>query len=364
MKRLSELLNVKTNINHVNNNVIFRILTATVIFFLLLSFLWVTRAAWVLIIVAFFLALALSPPVNFLAKKITKGSRGLATGIAYLTVLGALTAIIFIAVPPIASQTDELIADLPKYIDELETSNTFIAETVRKFNLVHPIQESRDQIVERLSDAGGPIFKILQQITSSLAAVLTVLVLTFFMLVEGPDWIQKFWSLQDEEKEERRKHLVSKMYRIVTRYVGAQLLLALLLGIVSYIILRLFGVQFALSIATLAGILGLIPLIGATLAGALMVVVALFKSFGTAIAILVIFLIYQQIENTFIQPMVHSKSVDMSPLLILICAIIGAVFACLLGALLAIPVGACIRVIVNDYIERHHVSHREAKPKI
>ena len=361
MKKLSELLSVKTNINNVSNQVIFRVLASIVVFFLLLQFIWITRTAWILVLVAFFLALALSPPVNFLSHRITKGSRGLATGIAYITVLGVLSAVLFYAVPPIVSQTDDLISDLPTYIDSLETSDTFIAESARKFNLVDEIRDSKNQIVDQLKSSGGPIFNIVTRISSSFAAVFTVIVLTFFMLVEGPDWLQKFWSLQDKDKENRRKILALKMYRIVTRYVGAQILLAILLGVVAYIILRLFGIQFALSIAAISGIFGLIPLVGATLAGALMVIAALFKSTGTAVAILVIFVVYQQIENSFIQPLVHSKSVDMSPLLILMSAIVGAVFAGLLGALLAIPVGACLRVLVNDYIERHHISHKEPK---
>lgn len=361
MKKLAELLSVKTNINNVSNNVIFRILTMTVLFALGILFVWVTRTAWILVVVAFFLALALSPPVNLLAKRITKGSRGVATGIAYLAVLGTLTVLLSYALPPIVSQTRDLIDDLPKFVNNLETSSSPVASALRRFDLVNELRNSQSQITERLTDAGGPLVAVLQTITSSLVAVVTVLVLTFFMLVEGPEWLNRFWSLQDKDREKHRKQLAAKMYRIVTRYVSAQLLLALLLGVVSYIILRLFGIQFALSIATLSGIFGLIPLIGATLAGVLMVLVALFKSFGAAVAILIIYVVYQQVENSFIQPMVHSRSVDMSPLLILVSAIVGATLAGLLGALLAIPVAASIRVLVNDYIERHHVAHREPK---
>lgn len=356
MRRLGELLSIKTT---VTNHTIIRILTLTLAFGLGLGFIYVARSALVLILVAFFLALAISPVVNFLAKFMPNDSRGLGAGVAYIITLALLGTLLYFTVPPIVSQSRDLINNLPRYIEELETSDAPLARTVRRFNLVNEVKDSQEQLTTQLTRGGGPLINLLQRITSSVVTIVTVLILTFFMLVEGPAWLNKFWSFQPRGKENHRKELAHKMYHVVTRYVSAQLLIASFSAVIGYILLRVLAVDFALPLATLVGILGLIPLIGATLGAGLMIVAALFKSLGAALVILVVFAVYQQIENVLVQPLIQAKSVDMSPLLILISAIIGVTVAGILGGLVAIPIAACVRILVNDYVERHHLEHQE-----
>ncbi|MBI3983741.1 AI-2E family transporter [Candidatus Microgenomates bacterium] len=356
MKRLSELMKLKLTIE---NHTILRVLTVTGLFIGSVAFVWTTRQVWILLLVAFFFALALNPPVSWLARKLPKRSRGLATALAYLLVILVLGLLLYALIPPLAKQGRELVNDFPTYIDSLETSDTFIARTARKFGVADDLRISKDEIAQNLSRAGNPLLTALKRITSSLVSILTVLVLTFFMLVEGPRWLTNFWALQPRGKEDHRRELAQRMYRVVTGYVNGQLLIALIAGVAAFIMLTVLSVPYALPLAAVATVLSLIPMIGATLTGVVLVIVGLFQSLTIGIVLLVFYVLYQQFENYVLQPKIQARNVEISPLTVLVAAIFGVTLAGLLGALLAIPVAACIRILVKDYIEVHHFAHRE-----
>lgn len=349
LKKLSEIMTVKTT---VTNHTIFRVLAITLAFILGVYFVYITRQALTLIGVSFFMAIALSPPVNALAKRMPHGSRGLATGLAYLATLSVLGLIIYSIIPPLVEQTQLLIQNLPAYIDNLEKGDNFIANFVQRFDLIESLRQSQQQLASQLSGAGGPVFDFLGRITSSIVSVLVVLVLTFFMLIEAPGWLEKFWAIQPKEKRKHRQALAQRMYRVVTGYVNGQLLIASMAAFATLVMLFILGVPFAVPLAAIVGVFGLIPLIGATLGSVIVVIVGLFQSVSTALVLLIFFVIYQQVENNVFQPVIQSKTIEMSPLLILIAAILGVSVAGILGALLAIPIAASVRVVILDYFER------------
>ncbi|MBI4101114.1 AI-2E family transporter [Candidatus Microgenomates bacterium] len=360
MKKLSNLLSVKTNITHISNHVIIRFLTITLAFVLAIAFFWVTRQAWVLIMISFFLALALSQPVNWLAPKLPKQSRILATGLVYLVVLALVSLLIVAVLPPLIDQTKSFVKNFPQYIEDLETADTPVARFARRYDIPENLRNAKDEIATNLSKAGGPILGVAKRIVSSVAATVTILVLTFFMVVEGPKWLKTFWELHDPRQRAHRQELARRMYRVVTRYVNGQLLIATLGSLSAFIAMTVARLPFALPIAGIVWVLELIPLIGATLGGIIIVLAALFFKTITVAVILGIYLIlYQQFENAFIQPMVQAKAVNLTPLLILVSAIVGATLAGLLGALLAIPVAACAKIIVSDFVDRHHLRHKQ-----
>ncbi len=175
------------------------------------------------------------------------------------------------------------------------------------------------------------------------------------MLVEGPAWIEKFWQLQPPSKRQRRKNVAAKMYKVITGFVTGQLMVATLGGTSVFIVMTIIGIDFALPLAVLSAMLGLIPFIGATISAIILVIVALFTSTSSALILFVYFVIYQQIENNFIQPIVQAKTTDVSPLLVLVATIIGVFVGGLLGAILAVPIAGCLRVLANDYLERHNI---------
>ncbi|MCE7936693.1 AI-2E family transporter [Candidatus Saccharibacteria bacterium CPR2] len=310
----------------------------------------------VIIAMSIFLAMALNPPVSYLAKKMPKDSRGLATGVAYTVVLLILATMLYVTIPTIVEQSRNLSQKAPSYVENLSRGNDVVSRTVQRYELQDDIKAMQSELTQRLGFASNPLIALFERVTSSFVTVLTILVLAFFMLVEGPDWLDRFWTLMPENNRAHRKKLAYKMYRTVTGYVNGQLLIAVLSATTSLVVMSIVGIPFAIPLATIVGLFGLIPLIGATLAAVVVVTVSLFKSLTAAIIMLIFFIIYQQIENNVVQPIVQSKTVDVSPLTVLVAAIIGVSLAGFIGAIVAIPIAASLRILVLDYIDRKRLA--------
>ena len=351
------------NIN-IDNKTIFRIIVVSLLVVAGFSFVSATKSVFTLLIISAFLAMALNPPVTYLSSKITGGSRGLATGIAYLTVVGIIGLFLWAMIPPLITQTREFVDELPTYIDDLAQGDGAISTFVRENEVDQELKDYVDNFAKgsALGDTSSRVFSGLGRIGSSIASVLTVLVLTFFMLIEGPGWMDKFWQAQPEEKREHRKQLGLKMYNIVTGYVNGQLLIATLAALASLIAMLIAGIPLPVPLAGIVGVFGLIPLIGATLGAVVVVIVALFQSVYAALGMLVFFLVYQQIENTTIQPLIQSRNLEISPLLIFVAVLFGVSISGLLGAFIAIPVAAAARLVFIDFIEQKNQA--KSKPKL
>ncbi len=354
MKKLSELMQLKVD---VSNQTIFRIFAVALLFAVGVQFVLTTRTALLLIFVSFFLAMALSPAVNFLSKYMPKKSRGLATASTYILALSLIGILISSIVPPIVSQTRQLIDSFPGYIEQLQESDGVIGSVVDYYDVDTGGDEIGEQVLARISGSGEPVLNFLERIFSNIVSTLTILVLTFFMLVEGPRWLNRFWRLQPKVNRKHRKELADRMYGVVTSYVNGQLLIASINGVVTLIVLSILGVPFAFSLASISALLGLIPVIGTTIGAVVVITVGLFQSLTIGITLLVYFVVYQQIENNAIQPAIQSRSLGMSPLLILVSVVIGINLAGILGGLLAIPIVGSLRILALDYIERNHLAH-------
>ena len=353
------------NIN-IDNRTIVRILIVVVAVTAGFSFVSATRNVFTLLIISGFLAMALNPPVSYLSSKITGGSRGLATGLAYLTVVSIIGVFLWAMIPPLVNQTRDFIDEVPTYIDDFAEGDDAISTFIRDNEID---QEARDFVDglrdgEVIGDTSSRVFSGLGRIGASIVSVLTVLVLTFFMLIEGPTWLEKFWEAQPDEKREHRKKLGLRMYNIVTGYVNGQLLIALLAALSSLVAMLVAGIPQPLPLAGLVGFLGLIPLVGATLGAVVVVIVAVFQSIPTAIGMAIFFLVYQQIENNAIQPLIQSRNLEVSPLLIFVAVLFGISLGGLLGAFIAIPVAAMLRLLAIDYIDQKNAEKAKPKSKI
>lgn len=352
MKRLQDLMKVTVDIS---NKTIIRVLSITLLFVIGVALILEAAQALLVIFTAFFLSIALSPPVNYLARYMPWKSRGLATAVVFIIAIGLISLLAASIIPPIVQQTNQLIDQLPEYIEDVTEDEGVIGGLIERYDIDERGDEIVDEVVDGLAGAGEPIMDFVGRVSTSIVAVLSVLVLTFFMLIEGPRWIQRFWNVQDPNKRPRREALVNKMYQVVTGFVNGQLLIAAINALAIAIILIIMGIPFALTLAAIVGILGLIPIIGATLGAIIVVTAGLFDSILAAIILGVYFIIYQQVENNIIQPAIQSKSLGMSPLLILISVLIGLNLAGILGALIAIPIAGSIQVAIQDFLE-----HRKA----
>ena len=195
-----------------------------------------------------------------------------------------------------------------------------------------------------------------KSVLTTFVSIITVLVLTFMMLVEGPEWVGRFIETLPDHRQKRVKNLLHSMYVLVTRFVNAQVIVAVIAGLFAAVALTIashvFGVSVnPIALACLVVLFGIIPTIGNILAAVLVSVICLFTSAPLALTMLIYFIVYQQIENITIQPYVQSRNNDLTPMLVFIAALLGIGFGGLLGGFVAIPAAGCIKILVTDWLD-------------
>lgn len=348
----------------IDNKTLIRVMVVIVVFLGAIKFFSSVQAVLTWIVVAIFLALALNPAVSWLTKKLPgrKDKRGMATGIAYLMIITVLGAFLYLVVPPIVSQTSDFVDDIPSYTSELRDPDSFLGKRLDQYGLSDEVDDFFNDVPSYISNVRDPAIKTAQSIVGTVVAVLTILIMTFMMLVEGPDWLRWLARLQPESKRKHREELAYKMYNIVTGYVNGQLIIATIGGLSALVAMLIVGIPNAVALAVIVGVFALIPMIGATLGSLIVVIMALFSSLSSAIILGIFFVVYQQIENQAIQPVIQSKSLGLTPLTVIISALIGVSAGGFLGGFLAIPLAGCIRVLLLDWADKKGLS--KPKPQV
>lgn len=342
----------------VSNGTVLRVLLLAILSFVLLMAVRKAAHALTLIFIAIFLTLAVNTPVHRLAQSLPgkkRGSRTMATAISFLVVMVLFAGFVASIVPPLVKQTSNFIAAAPNLVEDVRNQNTSLGRFVRDHRLEDDVDKFASQLGDRLNDIGGEAFSTLSRITSSIFSVLTVLVLTFMMLIEGPAWLNLFKRLVPDGKEEHVSKLAGEMYQVVRGYVNGQVLLAALAALLIVIPLFILNISYPIALMVIVFICGLIPLVGHTIGAIIVSTVALFHSPVDALIVLIYYISYQQIENYAIQPKIQANNTNLSPLLVFTSVIIGVSFSGLLGGLLAIPIAGCLKILVLDYLKRRRI---------
>lgn len=321
--------------------------------------------------ISLFLALALNPPVSKISKHLPGRSRVGATAIAYLAVLTFIGGMLFLVVPPVVEQTAKFAQTVPDLIDQISQQRHFVDDFVSQYNLKDQVDQAtanaKNQAAAVASNLGNSLVGMVGAVFSGAATILIIIVLTFLMLIEGPYWMKLIWDLyQDPDRLVRHRHIVNRMYRVVTGYVNGQLLVASVAAVMTLLTILVLSVIFPLAanlavpLAVIIFLTGLIPMVGATLGAILVSLVLLLNSVAAAVVFVIYFIIYQQIENNFIAPTIQSKTVELSALLVLSAILIGVSIFGLIGGIISIPIAGCIRVLVIEYM-RHSRQQRHEK---
>lgn len=337
---------------------------------------FIARNALLLLGIAFFLALALSRPVKWLDKKVPGTNRVGATALAFLAVVAVVTVIIFLVIPPVIEQTAKLVDTFPTLLKNAQSQWGGLSDVVQKYNLQPQIDQAVNSFRNSLSSwaatLGQGVITSVGSLMSFFGTSLIVLFITFFMLVEGPTWIDRLWAVYDDKKRmKRHQTLMARMYNVVTGYVTGQVtvsaLEALFAGVLTFAI-SLFMPEvsrnLALPVAAVAFLLSLIPMFGPIAAGLVASLLIALSSLPAAIIYLVCIMIYLQVESNIIVPAVQSKSSNLSPLVILSSVMIGIFMFGLPGAIIAIPVAGCVRILVEEYIKKHRAENEPAAKKL
>lgn len=302
--------------------------------------LYAVRLAWTPIIwtgIAAFLAVAINPIIHWLQKYMPKKSIGLATLLILLIFCSASIALAWAFFVPLVQQTTRLIATLP---DLANKANEALASTP----FANTIKANSGQVANSAGQLGGVLLSVVTGTIEAVVAFVTIVALMFFMTLEGKKIKETTNRLTPAKMRKDVQELGSKVYGIINGYVVGNFLLSMLYGVCSGLLLWLLGSPYFLILGFIAALLDLIPLVGSTIAAIIIALVCLLTGQVWMAAIFVIFtIVYVQVENAVLNPLVYSKKVDISPLTVLIAVLIGAAIAGVVGTLLAIPVAATIK---------------------
>lgn len=337
------------------------------------------RDALVILGVAFFLALALNKPVTTLARHLPGKSRVGGTAIAFVIVVALLGGFLFLVIPPIIEQTAKVASSFPGFIDQAQNQWKGLSNLAHHYGLETQFNQALDSVKENASgwatnwatNIGAGIVGSVGSLFGFLTAAFLTLVLSFLMLIEAPRVLKFLWSAYaDEEKMEYHKKLLTRMYNVVTGYVTGQLTVSAIdgffAGVTVFILSWIFNIphNLALPAAALCFVLSLIPMFGATIAGVLVAILLAFNDLTAALVFGVYFIIYQQIENNFISPTVQSKTVELSALAVLASVTIGLYLFGIAGGIISIPIAGCVKVLLEDYLERKNQQPKRLIDKI
>jgi predicted PurR-regulated permease PerM len=314
-----------------------------------LYLLWVIRSVIGVVLIAVFLAIALGPAVDFYQRRL-KLRRGLAIIATYLSVLLCVVAVGLLVIPPIVEQTAKFVENVPEYIAELR-GNPTIRKYDQKYDITHKLEQEASKLPARFGDAASTLQSIVAGLFSAVLTIVTVLVMSFFLLLDGRRAFE--WAIRElgPLRGPRMRSIADDVYRSVGGYVVGNLMISVIAGATTYLVLTLLGVPFAVPLAVLMAFLDLIPLVGASIAGFLIAIAAALGGDFPADAIIwiVFFIVYQQIENNVLQPLIYRRTVALHPLIVIVAILIGAALAGVAGALLAIPIAGAVQIVVKDW---------------
>jgi predicted PurR-regulated permease PerM len=332
------------------------LLTAVVVL-VALFLLWQVRTFVGWFVISLFLAAVLNPAVNWLQRRHRLIKRPLAIALTYLGVLVVLLFVVGIFLPLLVDQINGLTKFINTAAQAPEGPTQYIRGLAKQNGLGELLQRFDAQLADlrkQLGDLVGNLFSATGQIAVSaagfLAALATVLTLTFFLILGSERYVNAGVALFAERHQLLVRRILEQAAGAVSGYVSGNLAISLICGVTTFVVLLILGMPYAAPLALLVAVLDLIPLVGATLGGALLVIVGLFVEPWKAVVLLIFVLVYQQVESNFLQPMVYSQAVQLNGLVILIALLVGGQLLGIPGALLAIPVAEIIRIVVTEIL--------------
>ena len=321
--------------------------TVVVLVVLLLAYgLYVIRDVLVLVVVALFFAIGLDPVVRSLNRRGLK--RSLAVGVVLVIALLVIGGFVAAVTPPLARQTVRLAQQIPDFAHRLSDRSSRFAEWDAKYHISKKLKDAIKDVPKLLAGSTGKAVGFVKSIGGALFNIVTVIVLTIYFLLDLPKLVDggaKLFAKSRREEIQRRSEVV---FNAISSYLLGNIATSAVAGVVSLIALSLLHVPYALPLALWVAIADLIPLVGATIGAVPAVIVGLFHGVPTGIETGIFFVAYQQFENYVVQPRVMRQAVNISAAAVLLAALIGATLLGFVGALLAIPIAASTKVLVQE----------------
>jgi predicted PurR-regulated permease PerM len=304
---------------------------------------------WILI--AALLAAALNPAVESFERRGVR--RGYAATIVFAIALLVLTGIGLLVIPPLVSQVTDFVNTVPDFIDDITAGRGPLGFLQDDYQIVDRIRAAIErQGVGGVLGLSEPVLDVVRSVVTAVVGTITIIFLTYFMLLEGPRTLREVLGLLPEHLRPRYERVGRDIYRTISGYVTGNLLISLVAGVLATIVLFAVGSEFAVALGLLVAVLDLVPLAGATLAAILVSTVVLIETdWIRCLIVIAFFIAYQQFENHVLQPLVYGRTVQLSPLAVLCAVLIGAQLAGILGALVAIPIAGSLLAIGREVLQ-------------
>ena len=310
-----------------------------------------TRITQVLnwLVIAAFFGVALAPLVGLVQRRLLGGKRrALATFVVFLVVFAVLAAVLAAFVVPLVNEGTKIASALPDQIAAAKAGKGPIGDLLARTNVLNWVQHNQAKINSFAAGLTAPAASIVSGVATGIVGLVTIIVLAYLIVLEGPLIVDGSVALFAPATGERIRRVAADCAKSVTGYITGNLLISVICGGLTYGVLAILGVPFAGLIGLFVGIADLLPLVGATLGGAVAVLAGFLHSTSAGIWVLVFFVLYQQIENHLLQPLIFARTVKLNPLTVIVAILVAAELMGMLGALLAIPVASMIQVILRD----------------
>jgi predicted PurR-regulated permease PerM len=315
---------------------------------------WKMRTLLLLVAISLFLTLLLHPLVRILQRRGMR--RGTSTGIVFVLGMTAISLLLFVILTPLVNAAGHLAAELPSIVRQAQQGRGTIGHFVSRFHLYKYVSAKNGGAQSLVSRFSKPALSIGRGVVSGIVALVTIFFLTFFLLIHAPNLYNGILEWMQPERAERVRAVVTDVERSVVGYMAGDLATSLIAGVVVSVTLALTGVPYPIVLGIWVALVDFLPLVGGLLAGVPTVIIAALHSLPAGIATLVVFLIYQQIENHVLYPIIMSRTVRLNSLWVLLSvlmgaelgSIVGSVFGGFVGALLAVPAGSAVQVVARD----------------
>ena len=301
-----------------------------------------------LIVISAFLAFGLDPAVRRLERAGLR--RGQAVAAIFLAFVVFIVGFVWAVLPPLVRQVSSFATNLPSYVDDLARRYPRVSDWLVENDIPQKLQDAVSNVPQAISGSLGNVLGIAGSVLATLFNIVTVVILTIYFLLSLSRIREGSLRLIPASRRERARHLLEPTLEKIGEYIAGQVVVALVAGILAGIFLSIAGAPFPIALALWVTFAALIPLVGATLGAIPAVIVAFVDSLGLGAGTLVYFIVYQQIENYVIHPRIMTRAVDISPAAVLLAALIGGSLLGFVGALMAIPTAASIKLIVNELV--------------
>ena len=305
--------------------------------FAALWFVWFVRDILAVIFVALLLAALIDPIADWFSKR--KIPRSLAVLLVYLVLFCIVSFVVIMLVPPVIEQVSALLINFG-YYDQVAT----YIERFSSLNLGESVADNIGQLTTSIQQ----VFATLSGFVGGIAALVIVLVLAFYMVVEEQAARNFFKTLSPAQYQPHLAKLFNKMQKKIGLWLRGQIILGLIIGIVAYIGLSILGVQYALVLAIMAGLFEIVPYIGPVAAAIPAVILALLQDPIKGVMVAILYVVIQWLENNILVPKIMQKVTGLNPIVSIVALLVGLKIAGIVGAILAVPVATMVAVILED----------------